>query len=54
MRDFRQAVTTDNTIITSEDFNNIAKSPLDEWIYYLNTGDILDNATAPLELLWRS
>ena len=34
-------------ILKVNDFNTIAKSPLDEWIYYLNTGDILDNATAP-------
>ncbi len=25
----------------------MAKSPLEEWIYYLNTGDIPDSATAP-------
>ena len=29
------------------DFNQVARSPLEEWIYYLNTGDIPDNATAP-------
>ena len=29
------------------DFNQVAKSPLEEWIYYLNTGDIPDSATAP-------
>ncbi|WP_291529682.1 Rpn family recombination-promoting nuclease/putative transposase [Bacteroides sp. UBA939] len=34
-------------ILKVNDFNNVAKSPLDEWIYYLNTGDIPDNATAP-------
>lgn len=34
-------------ILKVNDFNKVAKSPLDEWIYYLNTGDILDNATAP-------
>ena len=28
-------------------FNQVARSPLKEWIYYLNTGDIPDNATAP-------
>ena len=28
-------------------FNQVARSPLEEWIYYLNTGDIPDNATAP-------
>ena len=27
--------------------NQVAKSPLEEWIYYLNTGDIPSNATAP-------
>ena len=30
-------------------FNQIAKSPLEEWIYYLNTGEIPSSATA-LEL----
>ena len=25
----------------------MAKSPLEEWIHYLNTGDIPDSATAP-------
>ncbi len=34
-------------ILKVNDFNNVAKSPFDEWIYYLNTGDIPDNATAP-------
>ena len=29
------------------DFNQVAKSPLEEWICYLNTGDIPDSATAP-------
>ena len=29
------------------DFNQGAKSPLEEWICYLNTGDIPDSATAP-------
>ena len=28
-------------------FNQVAKSPLEEWIYYLNTGEIPSNATAP-------
>ena len=34
-------------ILKVNGFNQIAKSPLEEWIYYLNTGDIPDNATAP-------
>lgn len=28
-------------------FNQVAKSPLEEWIYYLNTGEIPSSATAP-------
>lgn len=34
-------------ILKVNDFNDVAKSPLEEWIYYLNTGDIPDTATAP-------
>ena len=34
-------------ILKVNDFNQVAKSPLEEWIYYLNTGDIPDTATAP-------
>ena len=34
-------------ILKVNDFNQVAKSPLEEWIYYLNTGDIPDSATAP-------
>lgn len=34
-------------ILKVNDFNRLAKSPLEEWIYYLNTGDIPDDATAP-------
>lgn len=34
-------------ILKVNDFNSVAKSPLEEWIYYLNTGEIPDNATAP-------
>lgn len=34
-------------ILKVNDFNQVAKSPLDEWIYYLNTGNIPDSATAP-------
>ena len=29
------------------DFNQVAKTPLEEWIYYLNTGNIPSDATAP-------
>ena len=28
-------------------FDQVAKSPLEEWIYYLNTGEIPSDATAP-------
>ncbi len=34
-------------ILKVNDFNQVAKSPLEEWIYYLNTGEIPSNATAP-------
>ena len=34
-------------ILKVNDFNRVAKSPLEEWIYYLNTGDVPDGATAP-------
>lgn len=34
-------------ILRVNDFNQVAKSPLEEWIYYLNTGDIPSTATAP-------
>lgn len=34
-------------ILKVNDFNKGAKSPLEEWIYYLNTGEIPDGATAP-------
>ncbi len=29
------------------DFNKVAKTPLEEWIYYLNTGEIPETAHAP-------
>ena len=34
-------------ILKVNDFNKVAKSPLEEWIYYLNTGEIPDGASAP-------
>ena len=34
-------------ILKVNDFNRVAKTPLEEWIYYLNTGSVPDNATAP-------
>jgi len=34
-------------ILKVNDFNQVAKTPLEEWIYYLNTGEIPDTATAP-------
>lgn len=34
-------------ILKVNDFNLVAKSPLEEWIYYLNTGEIPETASAP-------
>ena len=34
-------------ILKVNDFNSVATTPLEEWIYYLNTGDIPETATAP-------
>ena len=34
-------------ILKVNDFNQVAKSPLEEWVYYLNTGNIPSDATAP-------
>ena len=34
-------------ILKVNDFNKVAKTPLEEWIYYLNTGKIPDSAQAP-------
>lgn len=34
-------------ILKVNDFNQVAKTPLEEWIYYLNTGDVPDGASAP-------
>ena len=34
-------------ILKVNGFNQVAKSPLEEWVYYLNTGEIPSNATAP-------
>ena len=34
-------------ILKVNDFNQVARSPLEEWIYYLNTGEIPSTATAP-------
>ncbi len=34
-------------ILKVNDFNQIAKTPLEEWIYYLNTGEIPEKAQAP-------
>jgi predicted transposase/invertase (TIGR01784 family) len=34
-------------ILCIEDFNNVAKSGLDEWIYYFKNNDIPDGFTAP-------
>ncbi|WP_302827062.1 Rpn family recombination-promoting nuclease/putative transposase [Bacteroides finegoldii] len=34
-------------ILKVNDFNQVARNPLEEWIYYMNTGDIPDSATAP-------
>ena len=37
----------DGDILELTPFQKQTKSPLEEWIYYLNTGDIPDTATAP-------
>ena len=34
-------------ILKVNGFDQVAKSPLEEWIYYLNTGEIPSSATAP-------
>ncbi len=34
-------------ILKVNDFNQVAKTPLEEWIYYLSTGNIPSDATAP-------
>lgn len=34
-------------ILKVNDFNRVAKTPLEEWIYYLNTGDVPEGASAP-------
>lgn len=34
-------------ILKVNGFNQVAQSPLKEWIYYLNTGEIPSTATAP-------
>ena len=34
-------------ILKVNDFNKVAKTPLEEWIYYLNTGNVPENAQAP-------
>lgn len=34
-------------ILKVNNFNDVAKSPLEEWIYYLNTGEVPADATAP-------
>ena len=34
-------------ILKVNDFNRVAKTPLEEWMYYLNTGEIPATASAP-------
>ena len=34
-------------ILKVNDSNRVAKTPLEEWIYYLNTGNVPEHATAP-------
>ena len=34
-------------ILTVNNFNKVAKTPLEEWIYYLNTADVPDKIQAP-------
>ena len=40
-------------ILKVNDFNKVAKTHLEEWIYYLNTGEVPVEATAPgLHIVW--
>ena len=34
-------------ILKVDDFNSVAKNSLEEWVYYLKTGEVPNNATAP-------
>lgn len=34
-------------ILKVNNFNTVAKSPLEEWMYYLNTGELPEGASAP-------
>ncbi|MCM1079497.1 MAG: Rpn family recombination-promoting nuclease/putative transposase, partial [Bacteroidales bacterium] len=34
-------------ILRVNDFNKLATTPLEEWLYYLNTGEILDSTSTP-------
>lgn len=34
-------------ILKVNDFNKVAKTPLEEWIYYLHTGDVPNETSAP-------
>ena len=34
-------------ILKVNDFNRVATTPLEEWIYYLNTGNVAEESTAP-------
>lgn len=34
-------------ILKVNDFNKVAKTPLEEWIYYLNTGELPEKTSAP-------
>lgn len=34
-------------ILKVDDFNSVAKNSLEEWVYYLKTGEVPTNATAP-------
>ena len=34
-------------ILKVNDFDKVAKTPLEEWIYYLNTGELPEEASAP-------
>ena len=34
-------------VLKVNDFNSVARTPLEEWIYYLKTGDIPESASAP-------
>lgn len=44
---FDDTLQTEYYVLRVEEFDQMASTPLDEWVYYLKTGDISDSATAP-------